>query len=418
VTKSIPIGARGEAEQIVEFRHTLTAHNPSLPPVFTTPNMIGLMEKAAYHALQPYCEEGEITLGTAIDIEHRAATGIGSRVQAEAVLEAANGRFFTLRVTARDNTRELGRGTVGRAVVQLKQVRDKFTDPAHPTATAAGIREKQKQNAEAFRALHRGPNILVLPNAWDVASATVLDEAGFPAIATTSAGIAFSLGYPDKQKISRAEMLGAISRIARAVKIPVSADIESGYGGRPEDIAHTARGVIECGAIGLNLEDADHEAERQLVDVSLQLEKIKAVRETGTKAGVPLVLNARTDVFLEQVGDPERRYDETVRRLAAYRDAGADCVFAPGIADASIIARLIKDLRCPVNILAGPTSPSIRELQSLGVARVSTGSSAMRASLGQLRRFAEELKTAGTYKNLDDAIPYAELDRLMGERMP
>jgi len=180
----------------------------------------------------------------------------------------------------------------------------------------------------------------VLANVWDVASARIIQSAGFPALATTSAGIAFSLGYPDKQKVTRSEALSVIARIARAVKIPVSADVESGYGDRPEDAAQTALGVIESGAIGLNLEDANHKAERKLVDLPLQLEKIKAVQETASKADVPLVLNARTDVYLEEVGAPETRYDETIRRLSAYRDAGADCVFAPGVSDPSIIARL------------------------------------------------------------------------------
>jgi 2-methylisocitrate lyase-like PEP mutase family enzyme len=272
----------------------------------------------------------------------------------------------------------------------------------------------QKQKAETFRTLHHGPSILVLPNAWDAASAVILEQSGFPAIATTSAGIAFSLGHPDKQRISREEMLAVVARIASSVKIPVSADMESGYGNRPEDAAQTAQGVIDSGAIGLNLEDADHKEGRKLFDLSLQLEKIRAVRETSAKAGIPLVLNARTDVYLEEVGNPATRYEETVRRLSAYRDAGADCVFAPGVTDASIIARLTKDLHCPINILASPATPSAPELQKLGVARVSVGSGSMRTSMGQLRRFAEELKTTGTYENLDGAIPYAELNELMG----
>lgn len=272
---------------------------------------------------------------------------------------------------------------------------------------------QQKQKAEAFRALHHTPNILILPNAWDAASAVILEQCGFSAIATTSGGIAFSLGYPDKQKVSRDEALTVIARIVRSVKIPVSADVESGYGDRPEDAAQIAQAVIESGAIGLNLEDANHKEERQLVDLSLQLEKIRAVRETAAKADIPLVLNARTDVYLEQVGNPEMRYEETIRRLSAYRDAGADCVFAPGVADAFVISKLAKDLRCPLNILASPATPSAPELQNLGVARVSVGSGSMRTALGQLRRFAEELTTTGTYKNLDGAIPYADLNQLM-----
>jgi 2-methylisocitrate lyase-like PEP mutase family enzyme/predicted thioesterase len=409
--KTPPIGTRGEAEQTVEFQHTLTSHNPALPPIYSTPNMIGLMERAAFHALQPYCEEGEITVGTSINIEHRASTGIGAKLKAEAVLESNNGRFHMLRVTARDETRELGRGTVGRVAVELSQVQGKFGNSI--SKSGPNPWQQQKQKAETFRALHHGPNILILPNAWDAASACILEQAGFPAIATTSGGIAFSLGYPDKQKVTRAEAMTVISRIARAVKIPVSADVESGYGDRPEDAAQTAQGVIESGAIGLNLEDANHQQERKLIDLSLQLEKIKAVQETAAKADIPLVLNARTDVYLEQVGDPESRYAETVRRLSAYRDAGADCVFAPGVSDPSIIARLTKDLGCPINILASPVTPAAPELQKLGVARVSTGSGTTRASLGHLRRFAEELKTTGTYKSLEGAIPYADLNQLM-----
>jgi 2-methylisocitrate lyase-like PEP mutase family enzyme len=273
--------------------------------------------------------------------------------------------------------------------------------------------EEQKAQALAFRAMHRGQKILLLPNAWDVASARIVEESGFGAIATTSAGIAFTLGYPDGQKISREEMLGCVRRIVRAVKVPVTADVEAGYGDRPEDAANTTRGVIEAGAIGMNLEDGT-ERPGQLSEVSLQLEKIRAIRETALKSGVPLVLNARTDVYLEQVGAPETRYGETVRRLLAYRDAGADCVFAPGLRDAETISKLVWDVQCPLNILAGPGSPSVPELEKLGVARVSLGSAPMRATLGLLRRMAEELKTTGTYSALEGAPSHADMNRMLG----
>jgi len=272
--------------------------------------------------------------------------------------------------------------------------------------------ENQKAKANAFRALHRGPEPLVLANVWDVASARILEEAGFPALATTSAGVAFSLGYTDGQKISREEMLARGARIARAVKVPVTADVEAGYGNRPEDAAETARQVIDAGAIGMNLEDAS-DRPHELADLSLQLEKIRAIREAALKSGVLLVLNARTDVYLEQVGAPETRYDETVRRLTAYRDAGADCVFAPGLRDSDTISRLAKDVKCPLNILAGPGSPSIPELKELGVARVSLGSTPMRATLGLLQRMAAELKSTGTYTILDGAPAHADVNRLM-----
>jgi 2-methylisocitrate lyase-like PEP mutase family enzyme len=266
--------------------------------------------------------------------------------------------------------------------------------------------KSQEAKTDAFRALHQG-KILVLPNAWDVASARVVQQAGFSAIATTSAGIAFTLGYPDGQRISREEMLAVVGRIARAVKVPVTADVEAGYGDRPEDAARTARDVLAAGAIGMNLEDSTRDPLRPLLELSLQVERVKAVREE------PIVLNARTDVYLLEVGASDKRYDETLRRLAAFRDAGADCVFAPGLRDAATIGRLVKDLQCPVNILAGPGFPPVPELQKLGVARVSVGSGAMRATLGLLRRIAEELRSAGTYATLDGAIPFADVNGMM-----
>ena len=271
----------------------------------------------------------------------------------------------------------------------------------------------QQSNADAFRSMHRGPGILVLPNAWDAASARIFGQSGFGAIATTSAGIAFTLGYPDGQRIPREEMLQRVALIARSVSVPVTADVESGYGPSPEDAAQTAIAVIEAGAVGMNFEDATDNAAKPLAELSLQLEKIRAVIEAGQKAGVPLVLNARTDVYLAQVGSPESRYDETIKRLSAYRDTGADCLFVPGIREKEIIARLIRDLQFPLNILVGPGSPSIPELQALGVARASVGSSAMRAALGMAQRIAEELKASGTYEALTGAPSFDEVNKLM-----
>jgi 2-methylisocitrate lyase-like PEP mutase family enzyme len=273
--------------------------------------------------------------------------------------------------------------------------------------------ENQKLKAETFRKLHRAARILVLPNTWDVASSRIVEDAGFEAIATSSAGIAFSLGYPDGQRISRSEMIAAVARIAHAVRIPVSADVEAGYGDRAEDAAQTAAAVIEADAVGMNLEDSRDDAAHPLIDLTLAVEKIKAVREAASAAGVPIVLNARTDVYLAQVGKPESRYDETVRRLSAYRDAGADCLFAPGVRDASTIGRLVRDLNAPLNILAGPGLPPVPELQKLGVARVSLGSGPMRATLGLLARMAEELKTSGTYEAMNGAPTHAEVNRMM-----
>ena len=272
---------------------------------------------------------------------------------------------------------------------------------------------EQKRKAEAFRAMHHGASPLLLVNVWDIASARIVEQAGFPAIATTSAGIAFSQGFPDGQKIHADRMFARIAQIAGAVNVPVTADVEGGYGEAPERASRTARNVIFGGAVGLNFEDATGDPQRPLADLSLQVERIRAIRETASKLDLPLVLNARTDVYLLQVGEPAKRYDETLSRLQAFRDASADCVFAPGLREAQTIARLVTDLNCPVNILAVPGSPSVAELAALGVKRISLGSGPMRASLGLLRRLAEEVKTAGTYFAMDGAPSHAEMNELM-----
>ena len=265
------------------------------------------------------------------------------------------------------------------------------------------------EKAAQLRKLHHGPSILVLPNAWDASSARVIEEAGFPAIATTSAGVALSLGYPDGQRVSRAEMLAAIRRIASAVQVPVTADIEAGYGETPEAVAETIRGVLEAGAVGVNLEDSwERDGVPALADIALQQERIRAAREATL---IPLVINARTDVFLHRLGDEA----EAVRRLNAYLDAGSDCAFPLLVREPALIARLVAAITGPVNILAGPGAPVIAELQRLGVARASFGSALMRAALGLTRRIARELKSAGTYGSFpEDAIPSPEANRLFG----
>ncbi len=275
----------------------------------------------------------------------------------------------------------------------------------------------QAEKAERFRKLHGGPRILALPNAWDAVSARILEEAGYPAIATSSAAIAFSLGYPDGQRISRDEMLEAVARIARAVRVPVTADMESGYGTTAKDMVETAKAVIAAGAIGMNLEDVTGDDESSQVDLALQMEKIRAIRDTASSAGVPLVLNARTDSYLMPIGEAGTRFERTVERLRAYRQAGADCVFAPGVSDRETIAKLVKAIAAPLNILISAGCPSLAELEKIGVARASAGSAVMRATLGLVRRIAKELKEKGTHDSLfDGAIPFAELNRVMGRQ--
>ncbi len=272
----------------------------------------------------------------------------------------------------------------------------------------------QADKAEQFRKLHRGPRILVLPNAWDVASARILEELGYLAIATTSAGIAFSLGYPDGQRVSREQMLEVVARIARAVRVPVTADMEAGYGTTVQDMSETARALIASGAIGLNLEDVTGEDESSHVNMTLQMEKIRAIRETASSLGVALVLNARTDTYLMPIGPAETRFDRTVERLRAYRQAGADCLFAPGLRDGETIRKLVAALDGPLNILLMPGGASVGELEKMGVARASAGSAVMRATLSLVQRIGKELMQAGSCDFLfDGTIAHAELNRLL-----
>jgi 2-methylisocitrate lyase-like PEP mutase family enzyme len=276
----------------------------------------------------------------------------------------------------------------------------------------------QAEKAERFRKLHGGPRILALPNAWDAASARILEEAGYPAIATSSAGVAFSLGRPDGQRVSRDEMLEVVARIARAVRVPVTADMESGYGTTVKHMTETAKAVIAAGAIGMNLEDVTGDDESSHVNMSLQLEKIRAIRDAAASLGVPLVLNARTDIYLMPIGEAAARFERTVERLRAYRQAGADCVFAPGVSDRDTIAELVKAIAAPLNILISSDCPSLRELEKIGVARVSAGSAVMRAALGLVRRIGKEWMESGTHNSLfDGAIPFTELNRMMGEQI-
>jgi 2-methylisocitrate lyase-like PEP mutase family enzyme len=265
-----------------------------------------------------------------------------------------------------------------------------------PTQLARAIR---------FGELHQGPRILVLPNAWDAASARIFEKAGFPAIATTSAGMAFSHGLPDGEGIGRAAMLEAVGRIVSAVSVPVSADMLSGFGHTIQEIVETARAVLGAGAIGMNIEDA---AGGTLADIALQTEKIQAIRGAAASAGIPLVINARTDVYLREVGEPASRFEHAVRRANAYRKAGADCLFVPGVRDSETIRRLTSSIDGPVNVLGGPGTPPVQELERLGVCRVSVGSGPMRATLALTARIAHELLTTGTYAALVDAMPPAE----------
>jgi 2-methylisocitrate lyase-like PEP mutase family enzyme len=268
--------------------------------------------------------------------------------------------------------------------------------------------------ADAFRSMHQAPPLLILPNAWDAVTARLFVKAGARAIATTSAGIAATLGYADGQNVPRELMVEAIARIARIVDVPVTADIESGYADSPDELRESIRAVINAGAIGFNLEDATGDSSQPLFALEQQVQRIRAVREAAEAANVRVVINARTDVYLAKVGEPAARFAETVSRLNAYRQAGADCLFVPGVTDMPTLTQLVRSVAGPLNVLAGPGMPSVTDLQRIGIARLSVGSAIMRATLALARDAADELLQKGTYKTfLDRNIPYSEVNELM-----
>ncbi|MFF9500973.1 isocitrate lyase/phosphoenolpyruvate mutase family protein [Streptomyces sp. NPDC014656] len=264
--------------------------------------------------------------------------------------------------------------------------------------------------AALFRSLHTPARPLALANAWDVAGARIMEAAGAPAIATTSAGVAWSLGAPDGDRISRDLALDAVARIAAAVTVPVTADIEGGHGETPAEVADTVTRVLEAGAAGVNIEDGT----RPPGTLAARLE---AVRAAADRAGADLFVNARVDTYLLGLGDPATRLRDTLERARSYVDAGADGIFVPGVTDPDLIAALTGALTVPLNVLAGPGAPSVKELGALGVARVSLGSGIAEAAYAVARRAARELYGAGTYdslRSLQQDLDYTHLNDLLG----
>jgi 2-methylisocitrate lyase-like PEP mutase family enzyme len=261
--------------------------------------------------------------------------------------------------------------------------------------------------AAALLALHAGPGF-VLPNAWDAGSARILEQVGFPAIATTSAGIAWSCGIPDGGAMDRDRMLEHVGRIVAAVSVPVTADLEAGYGDTADDVARTVARAVELGVVGANIEDAGADGLFGIEEAADRVAAARAAAPRGT-----FVLNARTDTyFASATGDA---FAETVERAERYVEAGADCVFVPGVVEEEAVRRLAAAIPGPMNIVAGLASTiDAPTLFSLGVTRVSLGGSLARASLSMLESAGRELLDSGTLGFLDGAISYADLQQRFG----
>ncbi len=267
----------------------------------------------------------------------------------------------------------------------------------------------QKEKAELFLKFHHDKEILVLLNSWDIASSKIIEASGYKAIATTSMGIAASLGYPDCQIIKLSEMIEVITGIANNIKAPITVDIESGYGNNLNEIIDSVKKIIATGIVGINIEDSI-DLNPNLIDEMEFCERISAIRSLSDSQGFHLVINARTDSFYTSSGSPSEKLAESIKRGNKYREAGADCIFVMPVWEKETIATLVKEINAPINILSNPgigagiLPPSVRELQDLGVARLSLGSGLMKATLALIKKVADELSEKGTYNILSDTL--------------
>ena len=266
----------------------------------------------------------------------------------------------------------------------------------------------QKEKAELFLKFHQDKEILVLLNSWDIGSSKLIEASGFKAIATTSMGIAASLGYPDCQVITLSEMIEVITGIVNGVQVPVTVDIEAGYGNNLNEIIESVKKIIATGIVGINIEDSI-DLSPVLIDEIEFCERISAIRSLSDSMGFRLVINARTDSFYTSSGSLQEKLSVSIKRGNKYREAGADCIFVQPVWDKETISTLVKEINAPINILANPKvgvglPPSVSELQDLGVARLSLGSALMKATLALIKKVADELFEKGTYNILLDTL--------------
>ncbi len=272
----------------------------------------------------------------------------------------------------------------------------------------------QAHKALQFQALHLGPESFILTNAWDGASARLFESVGFEAIATASAAISWAHGRCDGENLTLDEMINAVKRITSSVKIAVTADMEKGYGDTPEEVAKSITRVMETGIVGINIEDSlAAGGVRESADMA---ERIQAVREAANSLKIPLLVNARTDVFLPLVLPQEQAFDEALRRAKAYEAAGADCIFLPGCPP-PVAGQIGEQIKLAINIIAtGPGMPDLTDLQEMGIRRVSLGPRLMQATMGLLYDCVKEMKDRGSFGFLDDIAEFGAIQSLFDEK--
>jgi len=265
-------------------------------------------------------------------------------------------------------------------------------------------RTEQAERARTLLTLHQGPRVLVLPNIWDPMGARLLESLGYPAVATASAAVAYSRGVEDGEKLPLEVVLGILADIASAVRVPVTADLEAGYGRTPDAVAETVRRALDTGIVGLNLEDTNH-ADGSLFPVADQQARIRAVRQAAETEGVPLVVNARTDVFLREGPQPTpEKLRHAVDRARAYVEAGADCVYPILLGDLEALRAFRREVGVPVNVYASARAPSLADLEAAGITRLSLGPGLLKASLTTMKRVAEGLRQGGSYEAFTSGV--------------
>jgi len=288
--------------------------------------------------------------------------------------------------------------------------------PSSLSAEGKRTSEQQRARAIAFKQAHQGDEILVLPNAWDTGSAVMFAKAGFKAVGTTSAGVAYALGYPDGEAMPLALLQDFVTRTAARISTPLSVDFEEGFATTPTDIAARVCDIIACGAVGLNLEDTYFPDTQTLQDIDMHCDIIKAVAEARETRAIPFVLNARINTHWYPMRDQTALLATAIERSNRCLAAGADCAFIPSVTTLTDIKTLVQEIDGPVNILSSATCPSIAQLQDIGVARISIGSSAARAMLGHLQQVIEELKSSGTFSSLYDvSVPYGQANTIFDQ---
>ncbi len=277
--------------------------------------------------------------------------------------------------------------------------------------------ELQVKQARHFKSQHRLGNFFVIPNAWDVPSARIFEEAGFTSIATSSAGMLVSLGYHDGESIPKREFVSAVKRITMALNVPLSVDMVSGFGRSPSQVVKSVMGILEAGAVGVNIEDVDF-ARDGLVDPEIQSRKIAALLTLKEETGIPFVINARTDAFSRRSGvDLESSLEEAIIRSERYIEAGADCVYPMGLADIASISHFVNSVKFPINVMIRKGLPQISDLKKLGVTRLSFGPSASYAAMGLLLRIGKEILERGNFSDLiEGAINYEMLNSLASKK--